>query len=333
MQLNQKTSTSLYTCIPNDIIFHPVFQKLPRGCVQTYLILRTYSDQNGKPVWPSLSTIAQKIGVHRNTIRNRLRSLVQFGFISIQERPGRTGLISFNQELTLKSVPSPTKDKSPSVTNAPKARAAFIVKKEPKLDKKIVPHHDKQLVPPPVQSDCTQTKQIELFQDKINKNGPESTEASDLIKGTVSWESYTAKLFTKDVLKEFLSIRVDTEFQAAVRKKIDDCFKKGREWLFYPYAISQFLKDNPKVEFESKVIFSALNNPENWEEIRNQANTAYLNARHKWEASNFLVIQRNKVDSIMAEPKDGKERRSLSGLSDLYKSKLAEKSENLAKES
>jgi hypothetical protein len=84
-------SQSIY--LPGEVLDSPAFRALPDRARMLYIYLRSYSDPNGKPVFPSHAALAERVGCSVRTVRRSLAELRTAGLIEPGEKRGEVAFI------------------------------------------------------------------------------------------------------------------------------------------------------------------------------------------------------------------------------------------------
>ena len=103
------TDTGRFVMVPEWVLFHA---DLTGSHVRLYGVYASYADAQSNECWPSLTTIAERLGAHRNSVREWRNKLASVGALTVERRYSKKGGESFEIAplITIKRV-APAVDK------------------------------------------------------------------------------------------------------------------------------------------------------------------------------------------------------------------------------
>lgn len=111
MNLDHATKPKSAFVILHNELFENILDQISGQAFKLYYILRTYSDGNYRHVWPSLDTLAQKMGVSVDSVGRYVKELVGLGLIEVKKnRQFRNNIYHFKsggQNSEVKSAKEP----------------------------------------------------------------------------------------------------------------------------------------------------------------------------------------------------------------------------------
>lgn len=97
-------------------------ERLTDAQVRVLCAIGTYTNKLGGNVWASIQTLAKSCNLNIRTVQRTLPVLMEYGYLVIQDRPGRTNLYSIvlDRPLTLESPRGDTGVTPPLTLESPK---------------------------------------------------------------------------------------------------------------------------------------------------------------------------------------------------------------------
>lgn len=123
----------------------PTGAQLVTSRMITLHALATFTSEQTRECWPSLSTLETHTGLSRNTIRSAIRTLESYGWVTRLDRPGTTpryqlhpDAIRASQQAAQASAspaePDPAPEPAPAPVDTPKPRRAPAGKGDPAFE-------------------------------------------------------------------------------------------------------------------------------------------------------------------------------------------------------
>jgi len=200
--------------INNNIFFSNNFINLSDQAKIVYFSLCSYSNGNGKSVWPKMKMLSEIANKSERTIQRCLAELKENQLIDIKYQDGKNNLYEF---LTPDKSVTPVKVDTPSPPT------------------ELTPTPDKSVTPPPTNSVISEPSNIDqqtetgsLTIQKNNTNNNTNGEVDDLNKKPRKKKELEGERKKVENLVNRLHVNLTTEAEAGIRKLSDDKCKAIR---------------------------------------------------------------------------------------------------------